>query len=187
MNVIETGLVLDRLAIAFRVEVPPEALEVWSDHLRNVDPDVAMDAVENVIGTESYFPMVAVFQKEVAHVLRERAKDAEMDRITGRAGPSADCPTCQGVGWFETDPHVKANPQTGEVESIYEQWKPCSQCNPLGYSRWLEHREEIKAVSRYRRGSDEDLGFDPGAMAAQARAILVEKDPSKKPTKETSS
>lgn len=157
MNPVETALVLDRLGIAYRQEIPAEALEVWSSHLAEVPADVCMDAVENVIGLEAFFPTIARFKQEIGAVHRQRAVESQQAATRGESGPSRDCPTCSGMKWFPGPEQVKTNPDTGEVEARYETWKPCQRCAPIEFHRWLEWRAERDAQDRFSRpGTSED-------------------------------
>jgi hypothetical protein len=170
----ETALVLDRLATAFRVEVPPEALEVWSDQLEGVAADVALDACENIIGIETYFPTVAIFKKEVSAVLRHRAREEALATSRGEGRAKADCGFCGGLRWYESAPLQIADQATGEIK-VYEQWKPCPHCSPVEYRRWEEHNAEREAVERHRR---EDAGeFDLARVLAEAKRRLTETQP----------
>lgn len=172
MNLAETALVLDRLAIAYRQEIPPEALEVWASHLGGVDPGVGVAAAEGVIAADEFFPTVARFNQEVAAVLRQRAVDAQQAVLRGEAGPSRDCTTCGGRKWFEGEPVKRFHAGTGEIQTTYQTWKPCPYCAPTEHHRWLQWKAEEKAVRGNRMHGDDLLDFDPNAVFAEVHAKL---------------
>lgn len=174
MNEAETAIILDYLATAYRVVVAPEELAVWAEHLKDVDPDVAMDAAERIVGAEKFFPYIATFQQEVAAVLRERLRERQLAATRGETGPRQTCVVCRGVRWYEVDPLHKVIEATGEIQVTYEQWRPCQACAPIEFARWLQWKTDSEAERRYRLGPDSLLDFEPRKVISHARQLLQE-------------
>ena len=152
----ETAIVLDRLAIAYNREVPPEALEVWSDLGKDVSAEVAIDAVNNCILVSEFFPTFAQFFAEVASISREKRKE---EMLVSYDRPKGPCLLCDGAGWYRTQSHDVVDASTGEKMWSNEQWKPCDECNHLAcdqVERW--GRERKKALRHYGEREIEALG-----------------------------
>lgn len=173
MDRMEVAVLLDRLGTAYRTEVPEQALDVWADHLGGVAVDVAIDAVENIIGIETYFPTVARFQHEVAEVHRIRARE-RMSMPPAEGGPSRDCGICSGTKWYEVEPVQVVNQRTGEVTHD-TQWKPCQRCAPVEHERWVRHQGERVKRQKVKPPSEHYVS-DISSLLADARRALNPED-----------
>lgn len=170
MNRVEVAMLLDRLGIAYSKPVPEEAVEVWFDHLAGVETDVAVDAVENVIGIETFFPTVAVVQHEIAAVHRQRARDA-LNAPPAHGGPNRDCQLCHGLVWYEVEPILVANQRTGEVTHD-SQWKPCQFCDGGQYDAWVKANDERSKRQARKAKRPETYATNITELLAEARAAL---------------
>lgn len=170
MNQIEVAGVLDRLGTAYQKPIPAELVEVWSDHLAGVAVDVAVDAVENVIGIETYFPTVAVVQREIAAVHRQRARERLESPPLG-SGPSGDCQVCHGLVWYEVEPVQVVNQRTGEVTHD-SQWKPCQFCDPGQHDAWRKANEDRAKRQARKAKRPEHYATNITDLLADARAAL---------------
>lgn len=174
MNEVQIAGLLDRFGTAYRAEIPAEALELWHSHLKGVELDVAVDAAENIIGVEVYFPTVATFQKAVGDVIRYRAQ--HQDALPpGDNGPNRDCGWCSGTGSYEVDDFKVADAKTGEMIS-YRQERFCPACKPReaeAQERYREERRNRSVRSARKGGPDELYEYNPKAVLAEARRELV--------------
>ena len=75
MNMLEVGLLVDRLAVAYGRSVDGDIVDIWTEQLAGVAADVATDAADNLIGTSEFFPTLAAMHKEIAAVLRDRSRE----------------------------------------------------------------------------------------------------------------
>lgn len=170
MNRVEVAMLLDRLGIAYSKPVPEEAVEVWFDHLAGVETDVAVDAVENVIGIETFFPTVAVVQHEIAAVHRQRARERLL-APPADGGPNRDCGICQGLVWYEVEPVRVVNQRTGEVTHD-SQWKPCHLCDSGQYDAWVRANDERAKRNARKAKRPESYATNITELLADARASL---------------
>lgn len=170
MNAVEVAMLLDRLGVAYRTEIPPEAVEVWTDHLAGVEVNVAVDAVENVIGIETFFPTVAVVQREIGAVQRRRARE-RLEAPPLGSGPSGDCQLCHGLVWYEVEPVQVVNQRTGEVTHD-SQWKPCQFCDPGQYDAWRKANEDRSKRQARKAKRPEHYATNITDLLADARAAL---------------
>lgn len=170
MNQIEVAGVLDRLGTAYQKPIPAELVEVWCDHLGGVDVDVAIDAAENIIGIETFFPTLAALRNEIAAVHRQRARDA-LNAPPANGGPDRDCQLCHGLVWYEVEPILVANQRTGEVTHD-SQWKPCHSCDPGQYDAWVRACDERSKRQARKAKRPESYTTNITELLAEARAAL---------------
>ena len=170
MNQIEVAGGLDRLGTAYRQQVPPELVEVWCDHLSGVDVDVAIDAAENIIGIETFFPTLAALRNEIAAVHRQRRRDA-LNAPPADGGPNRDCQLCHGLVWYEVEPILVVNQQTAEVTHD-SQWKPCQFCDGAQYDAWMRANDERSKRQARKAKRPESYTTNITELLAEARAAL---------------
>ena len=174
MNTPEVALVLDMLATNYQKPIPPELIEIWEGQLGGVDVEVAVDAADNMIAVEVFFPTLAVFNKYVADEIRARARMRDSLPV-GAGGPNPDCGFCSGTGWYGVDPVQLPNSATGEV-THYRQEKPCERCNPRGFEAWGRYCEERKNRRQRKVRPDETFDYNPKEALETARRELAQAD-----------
>lgn len=171
MNTHEVALVLDLLGTNYGKPIDPELIGLWESQLSGVAVDVGVDAAENMIHVETYFPNLATYHRFVADELRARARMAD-SLPAGAGGPNPDCGFCSGTGWYGVDPVQLPNSATGEVVH-YRQEKPCEGCNPRGFEAWQRYQGERRNRKQRRHRPDETFDYNPKAALEDARRELV--------------
>lgn len=170
MNAGEIAFILDRMGTAFSVEVPAEAVQIWTEIAGNVDGPIALAACDRIIAKTDQrgFPLVGKFLDVVGEIHRENAREANQ-RGPELPGRSRDCPLCAGYGIYEVDPIVHVDETTGEVRHD-EQWKPCQRCDPQRYDAWTLHNTRRRKEASLRPA--DLLERDPSEVFAEARDAL---------------
>lgn len=158
----ETAIILDRFGAAFGGEMSAEKVDVWLKQIHHLDPEIAMRAVDEYIGSEMIAPKVAPFLE----VYRDLAKRADAERRRREQGtPVADC-ECRGSGWLEVDGYVRNGHRYDNVV------RPCEFCAPKSYEQWATQWKPDLAARRRQRRPAELLPASPTEGISAARDVL---------------
>lgn len=159
----ETAIILDRFAAAFGGEMSAEKVDVWLAQIHDLNPEIALRAVDEYIGSEMIAPKVAPFLLVYRDVAKRYAAELDRDRVRA----DASCAFCGGRGWGEVEPYENNG-------IVYEAVRPCEACDPKAYEAWATRWRPEQAARRRARRPPELLPADPKAGIAVARDLLAQ-------------